>query len=378
MSVILVNGLNSKSGGGKSIFTNYLQLLNKNSQKHKYIILTTEYDELFIYETENIHILNVNKALSIGIIAPFVYEIYLNKLLKKHSVDLVFNLGDLIINTKCPQVYLFDWSYAVYPEHDIWKWMDLKSKINRILKLYFFKKRITKVHTVIAQTKVTKTRLEDIYAKKNIYIVPNAVSLDNIDDTNHYGFNLPRSNNLLYLTHYYPHKNLEILIPLAELVKKRKLDFKFIVTIDATQHDKARAFLEQINKHHLTDIIINIGSVSMKDVPSLYQQCQGLIMPTLLESFSGTYVEALFHKIPIFTSNLDFARVVCGDAAYYFPPNNASTILKEIVDAYENKELMSEKINIGEKILDNFPTWNETYLEYQKIINSTLKESVSW
>jgi len=65
-------------------------------------------------------------------------------------------------------------------------------------------------------------------------------------------------------------------------------------------------------------------------VPSLYAQSDALLMPTLLESFSGTYVEAMFHKIVILTSKLDFAEDVCGESAFYFDPTSPEDILASI------------------------------------------------
>jgi hypothetical protein len=49
----------------------------------------------------------------------------------------------------------------------------------------------------------------------------------------------------------------------------------------------------------------------MSDVPKWYKATQALLLPTLLESFSGTYIEAMHFERPIFTSNLDFAKEVC-------------------------------------------------------------------
>ena len=51
-----------------------------------------------------------------------------------------------------------------------------------------------------------------------------------------------------------------------------------------------------------------------------------MILPTLLESFSATYIEAMFHGKTILTSDLDFARDVCGEAAFYFDPLNPQSI----------------------------------------------------
>ncbi len=44
---------------------------------------------------------------------------------------------------------------------------------------------------------------------------------------------------------------------------------------------------------NLSDTIINLGTVPVNDVGSLYAQVDTLLLPTLLESFSATYADSL-------------------------------------------------------------------------------------
>lgn len=379
MAKILINGVNSKSGGGLSILTNYLKLLleDSNFSKHNYVVLAATDVDLSIFCNDYIFVENVSGFISSPYFAPFIYEYYLPKYIVNNQFDIVFNMGDLIINTTCPQLYLFDWSYAVYPDHSIWKYMDIKSKLNRLVKLSFLKKRISFKGLVMAQTEVTASKLMSIYGIKNVVVVPNAVSIDNYEHIITKDFMLPQKTNLLYLTHYYPHKNLEIFLPLAKKIKDNNLDFRIVITIDKTQHVKARQILEKIKLLKLDDIIINVGAVHMRDVPSLYKQCDGLLMPTLLESFSGTYVEAMHHEIPIFTSNLDFAEAVCGEAAFYFEPENADSIKNCLITAFENKHLLNDKVRKGRERLAGFPNWFQTFNLFQAYLSKTIEENYS-
>jgi glycosyltransferase involved in cell wall biosynthesis len=377
MATILINGINSKSAGGKSILNNYLSLLSSSYQKHNYLILCPSRTDYLKYENESIHILNSHKIISNALLAPIIYRVYLDKLLHDNSVDLVFNMGDLIIHTSTPQVYLFDWAFAVYQDHEIWGMMDWKSKLNRKIKLLLFKQAINKVATVIAQTGIIKDKLVEQYNLNNVHVIENAVSLDNFEDETNFDWRLPKSKNLLYLTHYYPHKNLEILLPLAVVIKEKGLDYKLILTIDPEQHPKAKELLDKVKELGLNDIIINVGSVSMALVPSLYKQCDALLMPTLLESFSGTYVEALFHKIPIFTTNADFSKAVCKNAAFYFDPHDENSILKQLEYAFEVSSRINEKINVGSQILNDLPSWEVVYEQFQNIINNRLEHQTN-
>lgn len=371
MKRIFINGLNSKVGGGKSILNNYLGLLHKEILDDVYfIVLVPNYAEYKRFNSNSIRIISLPKFLLSSYIYPFIYDFYLNRLLYYNNIDVVFNLADVPIGTKVKQILLFDWPYAVYPDSIVWKLMDFKSFFSRKIKLFYFKKNLKYVSLVLAQTQVMKNRLIDIYNLKNVDVVPNAVSLDNLLNHSMFQFELPLGIKLLYLTHYYPHKNLEIFISVAKRIKFYDLPYKIIITIDKEQSKNAKFFLNEIHRSSLNDVIVNLGSVTMNRVPDLYHQCDGLLMPTLLESFSGTYVEAMFHKIPIFTSNLDFAISVCGNSAFYFDPFDAKSIVDSLDFVFNNNDIKENLVNEGTNILNSSKSWNEVFVMYNNHIYS--------
>lgn len=372
MKCFFINGFNAKAGGGKSILNNYLTLLRLSNSKAKYYVLTPNQEEYLKYSSDFIEIISVNKLYRLNILFPFVNALLITKLLIRYKVDALFNLADVPVPTSIPQVFLFDWSYAVYPDSIVWKMMDLKSLFIRKLKLFYFKKYLKHVSIMIAQSETMKTRLNRLYGLTGIEVVPNAVSLENLEKLVDFDFDLPKGMRLLYLTHYYPHKNIEIFIPLAKEIKKRGLNYKLITTIDEKQHPKARLFLKKVNLYDLQEIIINIGSVNMEKVPSLYKQCDALLMPTLLESFSGTYVEAMYHKKIILTSDMDFAIDVCGDAAFYFDPLDENSILNAINLSTKDTALCSRKIGAGSNQLKKLLNWEQAFKCYQEIMEKTM------
>ena len=369
MATILINGLKSKTGGGKSILNNYLGLLKKSQTADTYFVLTENTKEYEKYANKFIKLVQVKKKYNKGIFFPFLNSYILPEMIKKLNIDVVFNMADIPIPTKVTQVYLFDWPYAVYPDSVAWKRMLFKDFLVRKIKLVFFRRYLKCASIIIAQTQVICNRLEEIFHLKNVVIVPNAVSIDNLEK-DQYAFPVLPSEGikLLYLTYYYTHKNIEILIPLAKEIKRLRLNFKIITTIDQSQHKWASLFINEIKQNRLDDVIYNVGPTPMQLVPSLYKCCDALLMPTLLESFSGTYAEAMFHGLPIFTSDLCFARGVCGDAAFYFDPLNEKNILDTLMIAFSNSKILKEKISAGRRLINNAPSWKAVFEEYQKII----------
>ncbi len=372
MKHILINGLSAHSGGGPLFLTNYLTTLNKRNHHNKYYVLPPKNFDFQKFESDNIAIVKINKIFNKTAMIPITYQYYLPKLIKSLEIDVIFNLADVPIPTKnIKQVFMFDWPYAVYPESHVWKIMDLKSFILRKIKLFFFKSFLPSISHWVVQTNAIKNRLKSMYNAQNITVIPNAVTLEHTQKTTFYDFQLPKGTLLLCLSRYYPLKNLEIFIPLAEEIKKRGLNYKIIITIDESQHRKVKSFLSLIKDCGLDDIIINIGPVEVKNAPSLYEQCDGLLMPSLIETYCNPYVESMYHKRLILTSDMDFSREVCGDAAIYFNPLNHLSILEAIEKVYSNDILKEEKIRQGSMKIEKLHSWNELVKMYSNIIEGT-------
>ncbi|MBN2569933.1 MAG: glycosyltransferase [Deltaproteobacteria bacterium] len=375
MANIFLNGLKSKTGGGKSILNNYLGLLHESKSKDRYFILTPNKNEYEKYSSDFIEIIDIDNLYKKQLLFPFVNHFVLPKLLKQLKIDALFNIGDIVIPTKLPQVYLFDWPYAAYPESIVWKRMDMQSYLNRMIKMYFFKKYIREATTVIAQTRTMKEKLQSLYDLKNIEIIPNAVSLENVGGGEPFDFNLPmEKTKLLYLTYYYSHKNIEVFLPLAKKIKALNLPYCIVVTIAPEQHKRAKTFLNTVKKESLDETIVNVGPVAMMRVPSLYAQTDALLMPTLLESFSGTYVEAMFHQKIILTSDLDFAKDVCGGAALYFDPVNSDSILDTVNVAFDGDAMRKSKIDEGKNRLSQMLTWKQAFDKYQNLLEKAVAD----
>lgn len=365
---VFINAFNTKAGGGVTILINLLSVLSEIRQSHtNYYVLVPPGRDYFVFNKGNIHILQFPGFYYINALFPFVHTYLIPRLIERKKCSLVFNLADIVIPSAARQIYLFDWSYAVFPDSPVWEKMDYGSLLKRKMKLYYFKKYLGQADVIIAQTPIMKRRLESLYNVKSISVIPNAISRENYINVQTRNFNLPSGLNLLCLTHYYPHKNLEILIPLAREILSRGLPINVIVTIDPKQHAGAKNFLKRIGNNSLNAVIRNIGPVALPDVPSLYRQTDGLLLPTLLESFSGTYVEAMFHRRPIYTSDLDFAKGVCFDAAYYFDPMNANDILDKIISSQCNPAEMQRKIEEGTKVLGTLPNWETVVRSYIKL-----------
>lgn len=375
MSVVAINALNSNHGGGKSIRDSYLRLLNQSELNDKYYVFVASRVGFEFVNNSRIVVIEMPLFWSRSFFAPLVYRFLLGRYLRAIRADLVFNMGDLIVHTTAKQLYIFDWPYALDVHPKVWSDMKLLDRINRRFKLWLIKRDFKKPDIVIAQTDFIKNRLEDLYSLGDVRVINNSVTIDLPDSSQGFNFSLPDGTKLLYPTVYYPHKNLEILLDLADLIKAGNSDYLIITTIDP-HTEASRRFLRLINDRGLQDIIVNIGQVPLHAMCNLYKQCDALLMPTLLESFSIVYLEAMHYDLPVFTSDMWFARAVCGGSAQYFDPLDAVNILHSLnlIMPYSIKR--RRLVELGKTRLASFPTWEQNFVTYQRYISQLLSSEV--
>src|SRR5690606_19619774 len=135
---------------------------------------------------------------------------------------------------------------------------------------------------------------------------------------------------------------------------------KFILTLE---YD----FYRTLMFDNYSDNIINLGPVKIEEGPSLYKECDAVFLPTLLECFSASYPEAMIMEKPILTSDLSFARSICGNAALYFNPVDPSDAAEKIIKIIDDIGLQKELIEKGKERVKVFPTPYERAKEYLRL-----------
>jgi glycosyltransferase involved in cell wall biosynthesis len=371
---IFINAYNLIKGGGLSIGKGVLQSLydNKYNSHTFYVYLPDK--KLYPFQaSKNIQLFYIPKIFTKYLIGrPFV-NFYLQYKIKQLQPDAIFSMGNYAIPTKTKQLLLLHWPYALYRNHHIWQKMTRWNYIKRKFRLWYFKKNLKFATQITVQTQVIKERFLKLYPfRANIHIVPSSFNPGLLSPKNQPQVKLfednPSSKFLLCLSEYYEHKNLEILLPLALLFRENQNNFKIITTIDPKDNIPAQKFLKTVKKNGLEDTIINIGRTS--NIGAFYQNCHALFLPTLLETFGLPYLEAMYAGLPVFTSDRDFAKEVCKDAAFYFDPLDAVDIYQCIMSSLNDNKILEQKSRLGKSYVTQYKTWEDITKEYIKIIES--------
>jgi glycosyltransferase involved in cell wall biosynthesis len=171
---------------------------------------------------------------------------------------------------------------------------------------------------------------------------------------------------LSYVCRNYPHKNLEFLGGLgAELRRIHHCDVVFAVTLTETEWRRMSAGFRAA--------CINVGPLDVRKVPTLLQSTDGVIFPSLLESFSATPIEAMRMGKPLFASDRSFVRTVCKDAPIFFDPEDPVAAAKVVAGALADPRLLVRHVKLGLEIARSAPTARDRALRYLKILDRELE-----
>lgn len=302
-----------------------------------------------------------------GLFGRWLFETFaLGKIVSAFRPDVVFasaNRG--LRHPPCPQALLIQDPHLFYPRRHF-GYRSLVAKVKHWVNIRHLRRVLRDTQLVLCQTPVAARRLVQRYKYEGqTGVCPNAVSQFIGDEDAHPSVPeilAPYADRLklFCLTRYYAHKNLESIPILFERFEKELSGVTVVLTIDREQDAPTRRFLASIGRWELRGQVLNVGQIPQSTLADYYHSCDALFLPTLLESFTGTYAEAMHFGVPILTSDLDFAHHVCGRAAMYFDPWNAESIKGAILRLRADSDLRRDCVIQGRQRLQTmFKSWDE-------------------
>lgn len=288
-----------------------------------------------------------------------------HRYLRRFKPDLVWTMSGFgLSRPPCRQVVSVQYGHVMY-ENEEMEWLDWKAKLKLAYLRFRFRSQLPETDLVIFQTQTMKERCQEKYGYQGRALVTYKGLSNFLDSertsTAHELEPFSDRFKLFYLTRYYSHKGLEALVEMMDRYREVLKNVALVITIEKDQHSKARRLLDRIEEKGLGDRVINVGSLEQSRLADFYGSCDCLVMPTLLESFSGTYLEAMYYGLPIITSDLDFAREICGPAAVYVDPRNVESIKDAVMRVQNDPQLRTQLVLRGkERLTGQFSmTWSQ-------------------
>jgi glycosyltransferase involved in cell wall biosynthesis len=374
---LMINTTSTFKGGGIQVAKSFIEECKKFSDNDYFVALSVPLSKtLDVSEfPNNFSFFKAPFRPATRVFKFKSHNSFLKKIEKEFSPDIVFTTsGPSYWKPKKPHLMGYNLPNYIYPESPYFKQISLKKKAwwiaMKLFAKYIFKRD---ADALVVQTEDVNKRVKKLLNKSNVYTVYNTINAHYLNQQtveNRLSEKTENEFRLLTLSAWYPHKNLSIIPAVIEQLKvEGYTNIKFVVTLPDVDFKKLTGDLEIQN-------IINIGPVKVEEAPSLYNECDAMFLPTLLECFSASYVEAMKMEKPIITSDMGFAHTICEDAAIYVDPINTKDIAGKIIKLYKSKDLQNRLIEKGLKKLKVFGNAEDRARHYLMLCEDLLKLGV--
>lgn len=352
----MVNGFNSTHGGGLRIFSGFVQYLENGLarplSKPPILFLSPRHDKSLIEHARQAG-LDARIFRATGLKAldqAILYFVYLPaRALLYGSKESLINFGDFIVPFAGRQVYYFDWLYAAIEARDVWAHMSPLQRLERWIKRACIRAFIATPKVVTVQSQFVADQVAKTLGRKNTVTVPcpvDAPAEPDVIRSSKKLEGLERATRFLCLSSFATHKNVMVLLDVAEILKSRGIRAEIVLTLDETDAE-VKTFLDRARARSLSNCILNVGVLDFREVSEFLYACDALLLPTKLETFGLPYVESLSRSTPVLTSDLAFAHEICRTGTLFFDPDNPADIANTI-----ERFINDGDIHIDRRIVD--------------------------
>lgn len=357
---ILVNGSNLNGGGGTQVADSFCLTLENFPTHNFVVVLPTALHSIAckIRNYPNVRVYTYTypskdwRSLLTG------RNAFLDKLVDTEKIDIVFTIfAPMKWRPRVPHFAGFAISHLLMPESPYFKNMSFRQRISWKVTLMVWKFIFSRTDNFYTENPLITRRLSKLFPRKKICTITNCYNQV---------FDFPEKQKYHELPHFdgwqflnvgsaSPHKNLAISIEVARILKtdfkeqlqeSGKASFRFVFTIYDAEFPRI--------PDDLKDCFLFIGRVDISEVPSLYQQSDVLFQPTLLECFTAVYPEAMRMQKPIITTDLEFAKGLCGEAALYYSAMDPYSAAESIIQVISNPAVRQGLVDRGVYELKKF------------------------
>ena len=299
-----------------------------------------------------------------------VEQVELPRLAARFGADVIFTpMGTGPARGRAPRVVGWHDSTAVYPESPMWRTMPRATVARERMRAAYAKVVVSRSGRICVQTEAMAERLERIWRipRDRLRVIANGPSLHLGADPQPCG---PGSGppRVLVVATAQPAKNLEIVPRVAaELRARGRRDVEFVLTVP----EGAGPWLDPLNRAmaaHPGGSVHRIGPVTQERLGELYRTGACVLVPSHMESFTAVYPEAWHYGVPVVTSDLPFAREICGRAAVYAAHTDAGALADAVSCVLDEVRVREELRAQGRARLASLPTWPERFRAYVEVL----------
>ncbi len=367
---ILINVTNARNvGGGLQVVCNFL----RGTQKYVrpdiewYYAVSECLDEVYLDDTfKN----NAQGRYSVFPNQPDFKGTYLRvqnelrELEDRVRPDVIYTiLGPSYNFFKSREVIRFVHPWVVTSNEFAWRTLPWRAKIRMRLHIILLKLLLHRIKFIVTQTETVKLGLvEEIHINPdNIKVVKNV---------------LPEVYSTLENSHIHSdgdwveiaavgagyHKNLDIIPEVLNSLKKEYgiTNYRFHITLPEHALGLER-ISNRLKELDLEKQVINHGNLKQENLAELYRNCDACFLPTVLEVFSASTIEAMYFRLPTVATSLPFNTEVMKDSCLYYSPMDAKDAARQLVKIITDLKLRQDLIDKMQSQLTQFSDFSDYF-----------------
>lgn len=284
--------------------------------------------------------------------------------------DIVYSLAaPSYFSFRAVEVMRFTNPWVTHPNKYALKKLNISNNIFNYLYCLNQKRLIKKCKYFITQSNTAKDGILKItnLSQENVEVISNV--LPAFFDSLNTQKNESSSDliNVACISVPHPNKDIEI-VPLVIKILKEKYgitNIKFNLTIPF-DHPFISKFSKLVEKYDVSKQIHNWGYCTQQQLVDLYSNCSLFFLPTLLETFSASLLEAMYFNLGIVTTDLIFNKEVCLDSALYYSPGNAEKAAEKLSILILDDKI---RLNLTENISNRLVNYSDYSLHMARIEN---------
>lgn len=381
---ILYKNLAGHGGAMASVAMLLKAIARQFSEDHIIIICTRGSGLEDLVEIHNVEVLTISAGIGKEATRCYLDTFGISRVAHQYDVDVIWsaNIGPYI-RTGFPQVLSVTNPYQFYP----WRYSRYHpGSTARVASLrWLFRRSLRHADAVLVQTPFTGDCVRAIRGAPQL-VKSISKAVESPEDVIRRPLSTEQAQCLdnglgrkaftfLFVSTAIPHKNHRTVIEAMERLRSKGVNARLVLT---TTEKQLRPYCNRQLLDNLVESghVILIGWIGKDRLAAMYEACDACVMPSVLEALSSAHLEAmLWNKVQV-CADLPYARDLCGNAAVFAAPENATDWAEKMEMVVRDAELRNALITAGCERAARFPrSWQEVALETRTFLADVVNKS---
>lgn len=377
---VTINTLSHVTGGGITYFENVLPRLTNDGNEYT-ILLPTGRNKINRPDAENLRFVETSFPTHNVFLRIFYEQFVFPVLLWYWDIDVLLSPADLTpLLAPCPSVLAVrnPNPYFEAPGIDRTLYRRIKFRIQRYLtwlsvrkadRVFFvseFSKQVSNAFLGIDERKVSV-----IYhgIDRSLFETPTEPAgglRSTVEDSTPY---------LLCVSTINEHKNYETLLRgYARLPSTHREEYDLLVAGRNSAPEYFQKLQDIVAREDITENVTFLGEVEYEDIPYLYANATLYVLPSKLETFGHTLVEAMASETPIVAADATCIPEIAEGAAELFDPDDPDDLARAIERVLTDDELRDTLVARGQQHVADF-SWDRTVEQTKALLGEVHQAS---